>query len=397
MKDHKIAFFDCSSGISGDMCLGALLDAGVPLDLLNTELKKLPLYNYKLEVKRVIRAGIVSKKANVIVNTQERSRGIKFNWHYINDVIKSSKLDEGIKNKSLKVFKRLFKVEAKIHGKRINNVHLHEIGAIDSIIDIVGTIICINLLNIKEIYSSPVNLGYGYVNTTHGIMPVPAPATIELLKDSMVYSKNIPCELTTPTGAALIKEISKSFGGIPMMVVEVIGVGAGDNDFKEWPNVLRVFVGRKDSDIKNYSDVITVIETSIDDMNPQVYEHVIERLFSAGALDVYLEQIIMKKGRPGTKITVLCSRELKDSIIDIILKETTTLGVRYYDVKRRILERKIKKVKSKFGEFSVKIAVLDDKQIKITPEYEDCKRLSRKLNIPLLELMKKMTNLCNKI
>lgn len=397
MRQYRIAFFDCSSGISGDMCLGALLDAGVSINLLSNELKKLPISDFKIHVKKVIRAGIVSKKANVIIKPVDRSRDFRFNWDYVSGVIKRSELNTNIKEKSIKVFKRLFEVEAKIHSKRIKDIHLHEIGVLDSIIDIVGTIICIDLLNIKEIYSSPVNLGSGHVNTIHGLMPVPTPATIELLKGSLVYSNNIPCELTTPTGAVLIKELAKSFGDMPLMNVEKVGIGAGDNDFKEWPNVLRVFIGRRENGInKDYNETITVIESNIDDMNPQIYEYVIEKLFKAGALDVFLNQIIMKKNRPGIKLTVLCPRELKNSLINIILKETTSLGVRYYDVNRIKLQRKIEKVKSEFGEIRVKIAFLDDKQMKISPEYEDCKKLSEKLNIPLVELMKKITYLCDK-
>jgi uncharacterized protein (TIGR00299 family) protein len=391
MKDREIAFFDCSSGISGDMCLGALLDLGISVQSLTKELKRLSLDNFSIKVRNVNRGGIKAKKVNVIVDLRKQ-QDVIFDWDYISDIINRSNLKEHVKERSKSVFRRIFDAEAKVHGKKINYIHLHEIGALDSIVDIVGTIVCLDLLDIKEVYSSPINLGCGNVSTVHGNFPVPTPATIEILKGCKVYSKRVSCELTTPTGAAIIKEIARNFGDIPLMVVKRIGVGAGDNDFKDWPNVLRVFLGEIDEVLgEDTNDVITVIESNIDDMNPQIYEYINERLFKAGALDVYLTQIVMKKGRPGVKLTVLSTLDCRDILIDIILHETTSLGVRFFDVKRRILKREIRRIHTEFGEVRVKMAMLDDKKIRVTPEYEDCKRLSKQFNIPLIELMKRIT------
>jgi uncharacterized protein (TIGR00299 family) protein len=390
----KIGYFDCFSGISGDMCLGALVDAGVSLQGLKEELNKIPVSGYELKAKKVKKAGIVATKVDVIERSAlrvQRSGGRK--WKDIEKIIQNSSLSQEIKQKGLRVFKCLFEAEAKVHGKKINNLHLHELGDIDCIVDIFGTIIGLDMLGVEKVYSSPVNLGGGTINTHHGILPVPPPATAEILKGIPVYSSDIQSELTTPTGAAILKGLSGGFGDIPLMKIEKTGIGAGSKDFNDRPNVLRIFIGemcRDESRKKGLEKSIIVIESNIDDMNPQIYEHVIERLFKEGALDVFLTPIIMKKGRPGIKLTVLCKDDDRDLLIKTILRETTTIGIRFYSVNRVILEREIKLLETEFGKVRIKVSKVGQDVFKVTPEYEDCKKIARKFNMPLIEVMKRI-------
>ena len=383
-----ILYFDCFSGISGDMTLGALVDAGVSLRELGNRLSQIPIKGYKLKAVKVKRAGISATKVDVILKSEAGSEKLELKrWKDIKKIVETSKLPPQIKNKGLLIFKRLFEAEARVHGGKYDTVHLHELGAIDCIVDIFGTLIGLDILGIKKIYSSPVNLGSGTIKTEHGIMPVPAPASIELLKGIPVYSSDIKFELTTPTGAVLISSLSSGFGPLPEMNVIKTGCGAGNKNFKGSPNVLRLFIGNEVKNKKS-DDEITVVETNIDDMNPEVYEYVMEKLFKAGALDVFLTQIIMKKGRPAVKLTVLCEEIKKEKVISIILKETTSIGLRFYNAGRKVLQREIKKVKTKYGVIRVKESRLGDEIVKVSPEYEDCKKIAKKFDIPLLEVMK---------
>ncbi|OGW58133.1 MAG: TIGR00299 family protein [Nitrospirae bacterium RBG_16_43_8] len=376
------------------MCLSALIDAGVPVAKLENELRKLPIEGYKFKVKRVKRSGFAATKANVIQKLEVRSKKLEVRrWKDIEHLIKNSQLSYGIKKKGLSIFRRLFTAEAKVHGETFDAAHLHELGAVDCIVDIFGTVIGLKLLGIEKVYSSGVNTGGGSVRTKHGLLPVPAPAAAELLKGIPVYSDGIDYELTTPTGAVILKEISSSFGSIPDMVIEKIGIGAGNKDFKDKPNVLRILIGQsKDQIAENREQKVAVIETTIDDMNPQIYEYVMEKLFKTGALDVYLTQLIMKKGRPGIKLTVLCNSKEKENLMKIIFEETTTIGLRFYEADRQTLKREIKKINTALGKVKVKISKLGSRIIKITPEYEDCKKLAKKLNMPLIEVMKKISS-----
>ncbi|MDI6745218.1 MAG: nickel pincer cofactor biosynthesis protein LarC [Thermodesulfovibrionales bacterium] len=401
----KIAYFDCSSGISGDMCLGALIDAGVPVKKLEKELRKLHVKGYKLISQKVKRAGFRATKVGVIENSKLKVQSSK-KWSDIERIIKASSLSESVKQKGLKIFKGLFEAEAKVHGETFDKAHLHELGAVDCLVDIMGTLICLELLGIEEAYASPVNLGSGFVKTKHGILSVPAPATIEILRCKVqdagmprpaeqgrgckIYSNGTPFELTTPTGAVILKELSSGFGNMPDMIVESIGVGTGNKDFKEKANVLRVFIGesRAARVYQPSAPAVTIIETTIDDMNPQIYEYVMERLFKAGALDVYLTQLIMKKGRPGIKLTVLCNGKDKDNLMKIIFEETTTIGLRFYEANRKTLDREIKQVKTKFGKVSIKVSRLGNMIVRRRPEYEDCKKLAKKMKMPLVEVLK---------
>lgn len=374
------------------MCLGALIDAGLSIKDLDRELKKIPFRGFRLGTKKVKRSHFLATKVDVILQSTVKSNQSKINrWEDIEKIIHSSSLSEDTKYKVLKIFKRLFKAEAKVHGKTFNTVHLHELGAVDCIADVFGTVIGLNMLGIERVYASPVNLGSGVVKSETGILPVPAPATADILRKIPVYSKSVPFELTTPTGAAIIRELSSEFGDIPYMDIERIGLGAGNKDFNNWPNVLRILIGKEWplGDNKK-DDSVIVIETNIDDMNPQIFEYVMEKLYKAGALDVFLTQVIMKKGRPGIKLTVLCDRERQDEMIKIILTETTTIGLRYYETKRRVLERKIKAIDTDFGKIRFKFSGDGKEILKACPEYEDCKKAARRLRIPLIDLMKKI-------
>jgi uncharacterized protein (TIGR00299 family) protein len=394
----KIAYLNCASGISGDMCLGALVDAGASIEVLQKELSKIPVRGYKLAAKKVRRSHFTARKVDVLLVKKGRSgRAGVSRWSEIRKIIDDSSLPGDIKRKGLAIFKRIFEAEAKVHGESLKTVHLHEIGAADCIADIFGTIIGLAMLGIERIYASPLNLGSGFVGTKVGIIPVPAPATVEILRKVPVYSKGVASELTTPTGAAIIREISSGFGDIPMMNVEQIGIGAGSRDFKDYPNVLRVFIGNSPSPAagkkepgESSDEIVTVIETNIDDMNPQVFEYVMEKLFRAGALDVYLTQIIMKKSRPGVKLTVLSNANQAETLMKIVLRETSTIGLRFHEVKRRVLRRQVLMKDTGFGRLRVKIARLEGNTVKLSPEYEDCAKIAKSLDIPLIEIMKKI-------
>lgn len=374
--------------MSGDMTLGALVDAGVPLKELERRLSLLPVKGYKLKAVKVKRAGISATKVDVVIKRSAiSSQQSAKKWKDVEKIIKTSKLSPQIKNKGLLIFKRLFEAEARVHGGKYDTVHLHELGAVDCIVDIFGTLIGLDILGIKKIYSSSLNLGSGTIKTEHGILPVPAPASIELLKGVPVYSSDIKFELTTPTGAVLISSLASGFGPLPEMKVTKTGCGAGNKDFKDRPNILRLFIGEEVKK-KKADDEIAVIETNIDDMNPEVYEYVMDMLFKAGALDICLTHIIMKKGRPAVKLTVLSEKAKKDKIISIILKETTSIGLRFYNAGRKVLQREIKKVKTKYGVIRVKESRLGDEIVKISPECEDCRKIAKKSGLPLIEIMK---------
>lgn len=386
-----IAYFNCISGISGDMILGALVDAGVSFESFKKELSKLPVSGYELKARKVKRGGLRATKVDVILKKEVRSQKSEARrWKDVEKIIKTSKLSSDIKQRGLAIFKRLFEAEAKVHGEKIQDVHLHELGAVDCIVDIFGALIGLDLLGIDAIYSSPLNLGSGTIKTEHGILPVPAPATVRLLKGVPVYSSGVQFELTTPTGAVLISSLADEFGAMPDMQISKTGVGAGGNDFHGQPNVLTMIVGQR-SEVRGQRsrEIVIVIETNIDDMNPQVYEYVMERLFEAGALDVFLTQLIMKKGRPGIKLSVLCDENKKEKLIDIILNETTSIGVRFYHAERKVLQREIKSVSTKFGNLNVKVSYSGKEIKKAFPEYGDCRKAAKKYKAPLLEVMKR--------
>lgn len=380
-----IAYFDCSAGISGDMCIGALVDAGVPLKEIDRGLRALSIRGYSLEEKRVKRASVSATKVDVTVKKSEVRK-----WKDIKDVISKSSLPLDIKQKGLRIFRRLFDAEGKVHGEAYYRTHLHELGAVDCLVDVFGALIGLSILGVDKVYSSAINLGSGSVSTEHGLLPVPAPATAEIIKGVSAYSSGIPFELTTPTGAAIVRELSTSFGTMPLMKVREVGYGAGRKDIRELPNVLRLFLGEDASQTGPEVQKVTVIETNIDDMSPQLYGHVMARLFDSGALDAYLTQVIMKKGRPGVLLTVLCHEEKTAEIAEVLFRETTTIGVRFYEGSRKVLARRMRKIDTGLGKIAVKVATLPDGTVKPAPEYEDCRMLALKHGIPLIEVMRKI-------
>ncbi len=381
----KTAYFDCFSGVSGDMCLGALVDAGVPLKEIERGLKKLKLAGYSIRQQKVLRCGIAATKVDVILKAGSGRKHPELRrWKDIQKIIGESSLTEKVRNQGLQIFRNLFEAEAKVHGSTINKTHLHELGSVDCLVDIFGTLIGLSMLGVEEVYSSPINLGGGSIMTSHGMLPVPAPATAELLKGIPTYSTGPEYEMTTPTGAVLLRTLSSGFGSQPLLSSETIGIGAGGRDPEERPNVLRIIVGGADCLIQD--ETVMVIETNIDDMNPQIYGYVMERLFEAGALDVFLTQVIMKKSRPGVLLTALCSPEKKDVIVRIILCETSTLGVRLSVASRVKMQRQIRKVSTSYGKVRLKTSTLGN-SVKMTPEYEDCRMIARKTGLPLFEVM----------
>jgi len=385
----KIAYFDCFAGASGDMILASLLDAGLDFKKLTSELEKLNLKEYEIKIKKDVKKGISGTKFDVQTHHhshENHGKPHKGNGHThrslkdINAIIEKSGLPEHIKVTSKLIFLRLAEAEGKIHNKKPQDVHFHEVGAVDSIVDIVGAVIGLDLLGIEEVRASRIHVGTGTLECAHGTLPVPAPATLELLKDIPVRCSDIDSELVTPTGAAILGTLSVHFGAMPSMTVEKTGYGLGTRDLPI-ANVLRLIIGESRSESEE--DQVQLVETNIDDMNPQFYEHIMEVLFSKDAKDVFLTPIIMKKNRPGVILSVLTTPERIDEIIDIIFRETTTLGVRISEIqKRTILKREIKTIQTQWGDVRVKIRSVSGK-MSASPEYDDCKRIAAKNNIPI--------------
>ncbi|MGI6113455.1 MAG: nickel pincer cofactor biosynthesis protein LarC [Mahellales bacterium] len=381
-----ILYLDCVSGVSGDMTLAALLDTGlVDMDYLKEQLKSLKIGPYHLEIKKTVKQGITGTAFSVVVG--DHSHG-HTTYGDIVRLIDNSGITPGAKEISKRIFARLAQAEARIHGVNIDRVTFHEVGAVDSIIDIVGVGICIDYLKINSIHCSPVHIGRGFVTCHHGSIPLPAPATLELLKGVPIYDTGIQKELVTPTGAAIISSLSKEYGNMPSMTVKAIGYGCGSHNL-DIPNVFRVVVG--ESTEYTVCERITVLETNLDDVTGEVIGYTMDRLFEAGALEVYNTPVFMKKNRPGIKITVLCKDIDKGKIYDILFEETTTLGVREYTVKRIALDRKVITFKSGFGDVRVKLAVRDGTVIKASPEYEDCKIIAKRENLSLVEVYQNIT------
>lgn len=377
----RILYFDCFSGISGDMILGALIDLGFEPHELQNELDKLGLQGWHLEVNKISRQGLIGTQAKVIIENVEAPR----KFAELISIVSNSSLDDLVKSKSQAVLERIGKVESKIHGEHTSSLHLHELGSMDTIIDVVGTISGITKLKIDKIYSSPIPLGKGFVHSHHGLLPIPAPATMELLAmaSAPVYGKDIDAELTTPTGAAILTQLVDDFRTLPVMHIERIGYGAGEKNLTI-PNLLRVFLGMHTS---NYvSESCHIIEANIDDMNPELYSYVVDKLFQMGVLDVYMVPIYMKKNRPGILLGVITHEDTAEAAVDLLLRETTTLGVRIQDTRRTILPREEIQVQTRFGDIQVKVARAYGKILNISPEYQSCRAFAEKLGIPLKEV-----------
>jgi uncharacterized protein (TIGR00299 family) protein len=401
----KLLYLDCFAGISGDMFLGALLDLGVTEDALRAELAKLKLPGYTISTRRVVKQNISATKFDCIEKPPAlhpppprlRRTGEHRGYTEIAGMITGSGLSENVKRRALSVFRRLGEVEAKIHGVPLEQIHFHEVGAVDSIVDIVGACIAVEALGADEIQASPPRLGSGFVETAHGRFPVPAPATLELLKGIPVRSSDEPVELVTPTGAALLAEFCTRYGAMPAMSIERIGYGAGSRDLDKAPNVLRAVLGEAASGASSDSDTVGVIETNIDDMNPQLYGDVTERLLAAGALDVFLTPVQMKKNRPGILLTVLCERNHVDALAELLLTHTTSFGVRVHEAQRRKLAREIVKVKTRFGEIEVKVGRLGSRIVARSPEFESCKQAAAKFNVSVKEVYNEATRVAGEI
>jgi uncharacterized protein (TIGR00299 family) protein len=379
-----LAYFDCFSGISGDMTLGALVDLGVPVGWLKDQLRSMPLENFDVSMASAHRNGIHAKLVIVTANEDKTSR----NFSQIRSLIENSPLTDRVKSTSLKIFRNLAEAEARIHSCSLEEVHFHEVGGIDAIVDIVGTALGFEYLAIKKILASPIPLGNGFVTCSHGKIPVPAPATLGILKDVPVYGTTIPHELVTPTGAAIISASAQKFGALPDMVIKKIGYGAGQRELADRPNILRIILGNESPATAGLpeelqEDQIDILETSIDDMNPELFGYLMDRLFEDGALDVYWIPIYMKKNRPGTMLQVLCKPDRRDVLIYRILSETTTLGVRYYESRRRLLGRDQLEIETSYGRLAVKRVNDPRGTTRIIPEYEVCQKIARQRNLPL--------------
>ncbi|MFC1490878.1 nickel pincer cofactor biosynthesis protein LarC [Candidatus Latescibacterota bacterium] len=375
----KTAYFDCIFGVSGDMILGALVSCGVPLDKLVGELEKLNIDGFELHEEKVIRSGIEATHVDVITRHEHVHRHLS----HIKDIIGSSTLSDRVKSNAIKIFTNLAEAEAKVHGTTIEKVHFHEVGALDAIVDVVGACIGLDYLGVETVVSTPLHLGTGTVKCAHGIMPVPVPAVVELTKNIPVVRTANDGEMTTPTGASIVTTLASSYGNIDNFTAETSGYGAGKKIREDMPNVVRITVGSTSQRIDE--DTSVLIETNIDDMNPELYGYVSDLLFDAGAKDVYMIPIFMKKGRPGTLLSVLTDEELKDTIIDLLLSETTSIGVRISTVKRRKLKRDERIVNTELGAVRVKVVYVNGGE-RISPEYEECKVIAKEKGIPLLSV-----------
>ncbi len=435
----KILYFDCFSGISGDMVLGALLDAGLPLDELKRALGSLAVPGYEIDAKRVLRAGVSATKfvvheassfqrpasgahhtaVGTTVHSHDASRtkqvapgtshrhdaagtgtvhaapgtlhehehGHTHGHRSLSEIfqlIDGSALSSAGRDRAKALFQRLGEAEAAIHQMPVERVHLHEVGALDSIIDIVGAVFGLEWFAADTIVCSPLHVGGGMVRCAHGVFPVPAPATVKLLRDAPIYGSAVQQELVTPTGALIATSYASSFGPVPAMTVKQVGYGAGDRDFGETPNVLRVLIGAAAE--RPAADRVTVLECEIDDMNPQIFGVVMEQLYAAGALEVYYVPVQMKKNRPGTLLTVLAPPALRTTIADIIFRETTTIGLRYSDVDRECLDRDVVTVETPIGAVRFKIARRNGRLVNATPEFEDCARLAAANHLSVKEV-----------
>ncbi|MGI6451766.1 MAG: nickel pincer cofactor biosynthesis protein LarC [Desulfitobacteriia bacterium] len=386
----KIAYLDCFAGISGDMILGALVDAGLDFEQLTADLGKLPLQGYQLEKKAVQKHGIGGTKIKVTAAHEHEHRHLSD----IQKIILDSTLPDTVKQQSIRIFTRLAEAEAKVHHTTPDSVHFHEVGAVDAIIDIVGAVSGFWRLGLEKIYASALQTGKGWTKSAHGVIPVPAPATLELLHHVPVYSQGIEKELVTPTGAAILTEFCHDFGPMPLMIIEQTGYGAGDFDL-EIPNLLRICIGKllAENDCHQHHNTgipskvhrtsALMMEVNIDDMNPEFYDHLMNKLLRAGAMDVFLHQIQMKKNRPASKLGILMKPEQEKKFCEIIFEETTSLGVRTYPVSKIHQPYEIVSVETELGSARVKIVRYNGKVYNIAPEYEDCRSLAEQHGFPL--------------
>jgi uncharacterized protein (TIGR00299 family) protein len=376
----KTLYFDCFAGASGDMILGALIAAGLEPDAFKQQLALLNVEGYAIDFDAVDRSGISATYARVQTGKEHAHR-------HLSDILKiiyNSGLSNGVKERSAGIFTRLAEAEARVHNQPVESVHFHEVGALDAIVDVVGAAIGFEMLGIERFVASPLHVGSGTVNMEHGRFPVPPPAVAELLKGVPFYSTEIVGELVTPTGAAIISTVCSDYGPIPRMKLLQTGYGAGTRQYEKFPNVLRVLIG-EDQPAADVSDTeqLWMIETNIDDISPQILGHVMERAFDLGALDCYFTSVQMKKNRPGVLLSILCRNEQRSALSELLFAETTTLGLRAYEVERRAMQRQIVAVETQYGPIDVKVARLNGHVIKAMPEYDQCREAARNAEVPL--------------
>ena len=380
----KAAYFDCFSGISGDMTLGALVDAGCPVEVLRGKLQVLRVPGWELSAEKVWKNGMAATHVRVKTEDTQTHRSLTT----IRGILDCSKLDSRVKERASAIFTKLGEAEAAVHDVPIEKIHFHEVGAVDAIVDIVGACIGFEEMGFEKFACSPLNVGGGTAKMAHGTLPVPAPATARLLMGKPTYSSGVQKELVTPTGAAIVATLCESFGPQPAMKVSAIGYGAGTTDLEGQPNVLRIMAGEvSDKAIDSHGGTIRVLEANLDDMNPQIFGYLLEKALAAGALDVFATPVQMKKSRPGTLVTILCKPEDEGKFQEMLFAETTTLGVRSHLVERRALPREFVKVETRFGEVRLKISRSDGRVLHASPEFEDCRKLAEEKNVPLQEVM----------
>ncbi len=381
----KIAYFDCFSGISGDMVLGALVDAGVELAQLESELRRLAVTGWTISAEKVKRRGFGATHVRVETGEHHPHRSLS----EILSLIEKAGLPPRVAERATRIFRRLGEAEAKVHGLPLEKVHFHEVGAVDAILDVVGAAIGFERLGLGSFVCSPLNLGGGRVETEHGSLPVPAPATAELLRGAPTYATGIERELVTPTGAAIAAAVCERFGPMPPMSVAAIGYGAGTADLAEQPNVLRLFVGEAASRERGarWDAPLAVIEANVDDMNPQLYGYFVEQAFEAGALDVFSAPVQMKKNRPGQLLTILCEPAETERLVELVFRETTTIGVRISEARKRALEREVVPVATPLGEIRMKVSRLNGDILNAAPEYDDCRRIAAERGVPLKQVL----------
>lgn len=387
----KVLYYDCFSGISGDMNLGAMIDLGVDEKFLERELEKLNLKGWKIEVKKEQRHGIGGTMVTVMQTKHEHHHR---HLSDIQKIIEQSSLNEETKILSMKIFMKLAVAEASVHGIPVEKVHFHEVGAVDSIIDIVGAAICFNSLFVDEVHIGPIELGGGTVKCDHGRLPVPAPATAEILKDIPVKLGGVDFEATTPTGAAILSAIGNVPNTKVPMKISKTGYGVGHKDYSELPNLLRVFLGETGSDDVPGHDAL-LLECNIDDMNPELYEHISEKLFNVGAADVYLTNIMMKKGRPAIILSIICETDKAGKLKEVLFTETTTLGVRTIPFKKDTLAREFLTLDTPFGPVKFKRSLYKGKEVSCKPESEDCRRIARDTGQPLKNIYSILAEVIN--
>jgi pyridinium-3,5-bisthiocarboxylic acid mononucleotide nickel chelatase len=380
----KLAYFDCFSGISGDMTIGALVDAGCPLETLRAGLEGLEVPGWTISAEKVWKNGMAATFVRVTTEDQSKHRGLSA----ILEILSKSKLSEPVRNNASAIFRKLGEAEAAVHDVPLEKIHFHEVGAVDAIVDIVGACLGFEALRIEKFACSALNVGGGTAKMAHGVLPVPAPATAKLLQGKPTYSNGAQKELVTPTGAAIVATLCDSFGPQPAMSVSAIGYGAGSADLEGQPNVVRIMVGEAaERAVPGFDEEIAVIEANLDDMNPQIYGYFLEKALAAGALDVYTTAVQMKKNRPGTLLTLLCKPADTNTLMSLIFAETTTLGARTYTAQRRTLPRETVNVHTRFGDVQIKLSRLNGSIRHVAPEYEDCRKLASEKNVPLQQVM----------